>query len=192
MNSVLESIKNRRSIRKYLPDQIKDEELAVILEAAQYAPSARNDQPWYFTVIQDRVLIEYMNKEAKRSMKESGEEWLFNIGNSERYHVFHHAPTVIVVSGEIGATEPMVDCSAATQNILLAAESLGIGSCWIGLARFFFTDKNFGEKYVAIPERVEELGIPFGYQPFFAITLGYKDQDVRAPPRKQNLINYIK
>lgn len=192
MNQVLEVIKNRRSIRKYLPDQIKGEELEAILEAAQYAPSARNDQPWHFTVIQDPLLIEYMSKEAKRSMKKSGENWLVNIGNSERYHVFHHAPTVIVVSGEIGATEPLVDCSAATQNILIAAEALGIGSCWIGLARFFFTNKSFGEKYSALPERVNELGIPFGYQPFFAVTLGYKDQEVRAPPRKPNLVNYIK
>lgn len=192
MNPVLEAIKNRRSIRKYLPEQINDEELEAILEAAQYAPSARNDQPWHFTVIQDPELIEYMNKEAKRSMKKSGENWLVNIGNSERYHVFHHAPTVIVVSGEIGATEPLVDCSAATQNILLAAEALGIGSCWIGLARFFFTNKSFGEKYSALPERVNELDIPFGYQPFFAVTLGYKAQEVRAPPRTQNLVNYIK
>jgi nitroreductase len=183
---------NRRSIRSYIQEQIKDEELNLILEAGMHAPSARNDQSWHFTVIQNQEVIDHMSEVAKQSMKSSGEEWLVNMGKSTRYHVFHHAPTVIVISGWSEATEPLIDCSAAVENMLLAAESLDIGSCWIGLARFFFTTSTFGEKYIPFPERMEELNIPIGYIPFYAITMGYKDQEVRAPPRNQDVINLIK
>jgi nitroreductase len=192
MNEVLETIMNRRSVRKYLPEQIKDEELNLILEAGKYAPSARNDQSWHFTVIQNQELINYLSDEAKKSMRLSNEDWLINIGNSKRYHVFHHAPTVIIVSGMNDATEPLIDCSAAVENMLLAAESMGMGSCWIGLARFLFTQNNFGEYYEPRQDRMEELKIPFDYKPFFAIVLGYKDQEVRAPPRNQNVVTFLK
>lgn len=70
MNEVLETIKSRRSIRKYLSKQIKDEELDMILESAIYAPTGHNDQPWHFTVIQNNELIDEMSVESKKIMAE--------------------------------------------------------------------------------------------------------------------------
>lgn len=181
-NPVLEVIKNRRSIRKYLPDQIKDAELRAILEAGAYAPSAHNDQSWHFTVIRNKELLDRMSEKSKELMAAQDADWIKDMGRDKLFHVFHRAPTVIVVSMRKDAMSPLVDCSAAIENMLLAAESLDIGSCWIGLARHYFS----------IKEELPLLNIPEGYEPCYAVTLGYKAQrPSRALPRKKNAVNYI-
>ena len=183
LNQVIETIRNRRSIRKYLPEQISCNELDAILDAAIWAPSGHNDQPWRFLVIQDAATLDAINEETKKNMKESPVEWVREMGNNEKFHVFYHAPTVIVVSGEQDANsilKPIVDCSAAIQNMLLAATSLGVGSCWIGLTAFFFANR----------EKVRELGIPEGCVPYYSVTLGYPDPTFTpgAPRRKENSV----
>ncbi|TDT60960.1 nitroreductase family protein [Fonticella tunisiensis] len=191
MNQIIETIKSRRSIRRYLPEQIKDEELNLILEAAIYAPSGHNDQPWHFTVIQNKELIDYISQRTKELMVNASTDWIAKMGSSEKYHLLHNAPTVIIVSGVSNPNpelpySPIADCSAAIQNMLLAAHSIGIASCWIGLTSFLF-------------EREEEvkrlnLNIPEGYTPLFAVTLGYSSlsKNPTALERKSSVINYIK
>lgn len=182
-NIVLETIKDRRSVRKYQNQQIKDEELKMIIEAGIYAPTANNDQPWHFTVIQNQKLIEHMNEEAKKSMQTSDVSWMREMGKNEKLNIFFHSPTVIVVSGRKTAISPLVDCCAAIQNMLLAAESMDIGTCWIGLAKFFFTN----------PKNIEKLNIPEGYQPYYAVSIGYKTSpNNKGPERNKNVVNYIK
>jgi nitroreductase len=182
MNPVLEAIKNRRSIRKYLPHQLKDAELKAILEAGCYAPSAHNEQSWHFTVIRDAQLLDRISEKSKELMAAQDTVWVKEMGRNPAFHVFYHAPSVVVVSMRKDAMSPLVDCSAAIQNILLAAESLDIGSCWIGLARYYFS----------IKEELHLLGIPEGYEPCYAVTLGYKAQrPTRALPRKKNSVTYI-
>lgn len=181
-NPVLEAIKNRRSIRRYLPDQIKDAELAAILEAGAYAPSAHNEQPWHFTVIRNRELLDRISDKSKELMAAQETDWIKKMGQNPDLHIFYKAPTVVVVSTRLGAMSPKVDCAAAIQNMLLAAESLDIGSCWIGLARYYFS----------LEAERPLLGIPDGYEPFYAVTLGYKAQrPSRALPRKKDLVNYL-
>ncbi len=81
MNQIMEVIKNRRSVRQYSSDQIKDEELETILESAIYAPTGHFDQPWHFTVIQNKDLINEINDGAKESMKEIEIEWISKLGS---------------------------------------------------------------------------------------------------------------
>jgi Nitroreductase len=205
-NNVLETIKSRRSIRKYQNEQIKQEELNIILEAGIYAPTGHNDQPWHFTVIQDKELIEYMNIETKKNMVNAPIDWLKNMGKNEKLHIYHSAPTVIVFSGRKNALAPLMDCSAAAQNMLLSAKSLNIGSCWVGLAKFFFQNPENAEKLdlasffqttikdMYIPENASKLNIPQGYEPYFAVTLGYSEstKDIPAPKRERDVVDYIK
>lgn len=205
MNEILDIIKRRRSVRTYLPDQIKQEEIEKILEAGIYAPTGHNDQPWHFTIIQDKELINHINNETKKHMAHTTVEWIAKMGKNDAYHVFHNAPTVIIVCGKKNATTPLIDCSAAVQNMLLTAESIDIGSCWIGLAKFFFQDpRNIKKMNISqffqtridnsyLHENVSKLRIPDGYEPYFAVTLGYKaySKDVNAPERRSNVINYI-
>src|SRR3989338_8753119 len=122
MNKVLETIKNRRSIRRYLPEPLKQGELDAILEAGLYAPSAHNDQPWHFTVIRDRALLDRISRLSKELMLKSDLDWMRAMGANESFHVFHNAPAVVVVAMRSNALSPLVDCSAAIENMLLAAE----------------------------------------------------------------------
>lgn len=179
----METIKNRRSVRQYQPEQIKEEELENILETAIYAPTGHNDQPWHFTVIQNKDLIDEINQGAKKVMGEMDIEWIAKLGAMENFNIFHRAPTVVIVSGKKDATTPLIDCSAAVENMLIAAESMDIGSCWIGFAKFYFLN----------PENLKKFNIPEDHEVHFGVVLGYKAiENPQAPERNKNVITYFK
>ncbi|WP_411680239.1 nitroreductase family protein [Clostridium thailandense] len=184
MNEVLNAIKNRRSVRAYLPTQIKQEDLDLIIESGIYAPSGHNDQPWHFTVIQNKEIIQHISDKSKELMTKSQIDWIKNIGLNSKMNLAYDAPTLIIVSGNKNALSPKVDCSAAIQNMLLAAESLNIGSVWIGLITFFFK----------LEDEIKKLGIPDGYEPYYGVALGYKllNKELTAPKRNLNVVNYIR
>lgn len=186
MNETIRTILSRRSVRSYLSEQIKADELDLVLKAGLYAPSAHNQQPWHFTVIQDKAAIDNLNQASKEAMMEFNDEHLAELAQDESFHLFYHSPTVIVVSGEKTAIASRVDCAAATQNMLVAAESLNIGTCWIGLVYPLFVSERAGEfaKLFEIPEN---------YELYYAVALGYKtSENEPAPPRRENTVNYIK
>lgn len=183
MNQTLETIKNRRSVRKYQDKQIKDEELEKILESAIYAPTGHNDQPWHFTIIQNKDLINEINVGAKEVMSKMDVEWIANMGKAENLNIFHNAPTVLIVSAKKNAVTPIPDCSAAVQNMLLAAESMDIGSCWIGFAKFYFLNQ----------ENMEKFDIPKENEVHFGVSLGYKvRENPKALERNRNVFTYFK
>lgn len=189
MNAIIEAIKGRRSIRKYLPNQIKDEEINLILEAAGYAPSGHNEQPWHFTVLQHKELIDSISAKTKAQMAKSSTDWICKMGQSERYNPFYNAPTIVIISGKENLNEdisycPLADCSAAIENMLLAAHSIGVASCWIGFLSFIFD----------LQEEIAKLQLPDGYKPLFAVTLGYSaiTKEINALDRKSDVISFIR
>lgn len=186
MNETLKVIRNRRAIRKFKPEQIKDEELNAIVEAGLYAPSANNLQAWHFTVIQNKDVIMDLNEAAKDSAKDNPDEMVRKLANEKNLNVFYGAPTVMIVAGEEGALMADVDCAVASENMMIAAESLDIGGCWNGLVSFLFqSDK--------ADEYKEKLGIPKNYTPYYGLVFGYKDmKEPEAPKRKEHTVNYIK
>jgi nitroreductase len=186
INETLKIIKQRRSIRRFKDEQIKDAELQAVLEAGLYAPNA-GDQAWHFTVVQNKELLNRLNLAAKEAAKQMNIEHLRELGNNEKFDCLYGAPTLIIVSGSERAPMPLeADCAAATQNLLLAAESIGLGSCWI-----FFVLLAFNS--LQGPQLRSELKIPEGYKPCDATVLGYKKVDVTdIPDRKPNLITYIR
>lgn len=186
MNEIIQNIINRRSVRVYSEEQIKQEDLDLIIQAGLFAPSACNMQPWHLTVVQNQELINEMNIESKKEMLNCDNDYFKSFATNERYDIFHRAPAIIVVSGEKSSLSPQTDCAAAAENMMLAAESLGIGSCWIGLIRYLL----MGEK---AQQYIERLEIPEGYEPYYAITLGYKKIDNPKPqPRREGTVNYIR
>jgi len=184
MNDILKTIKSRRSIRKYMKEQISQEELDAILEAGIYAPTAHNDQPWHFTVVQNQELLHDINEKVRKEMAASDNEWVKKTGSNPAFQVTYDAPTLIVVSGRKDAIAWQVDCAAAIQNMLIAAESLNIGSVWLGLLRFYF------QKEV----EVSRLGIPENYQPYYGVAFGYKSNgnEQVAPKRNTDVVNYVR
>lgn len=188
MNETMKSILKRRSHRAFLPEMIKEEELKTIIEAGIYAPSAMNQQPWHFTVIENQDILNELNNETKEVAKKSDNDHIVKMANNDKFNIFYNAPVAILVSMEEGTYEPEVDCAAATENMLIAAESLNIASCWIGFISFLFKmDKDKAEIYR------EKLGIPQGFTPSHVVVLGYKkNEQLKAPKRRENTVNYIK
>lgn len=123
----LSVIKNRRSIRNFKTDQIAEKDLQAVLEAGLYAPSARNEQPWHFTVIQKRSLLDQLTKLAKEALNHTDLDFLQRILQDADFDFFYHAPTVVIISGDKNAMSPHASCAAAAENILIAAESIGLG-----------------------------------------------------------------
>lgn len=186
MNETLQVIHRRRSIRKYKPEQIKDAELQLLLDAALLAPNGLNLQKWHFTVIQNQDVMDRMVSAIKEGIISADIQHLAKIAATPDYHTFYHAPTVILISGDEQWHISDIDCALAAENIVLAAESLNIGSCIITSSAFMFN----GEQGKAFKQ---ELGVPEGYKHVCTIAIGYKDiENPTAPSRKTNVINYIK
>lgn len=185
MNETLRVIRSRRSIRKYKPEPISDAELQAILEAAVYAPSARNRQPWHFSVVRDQAMMARLKKVLKANLLMCGVEFLVMRASEPGFVAFHDAPMVIIISAdEAGGFSPL-DCGVVVENIALAAESLNIGSCLMGSSEFLFLGDEGGELKKA-------LGIPDGYRHVCSVTLGYKDCDQPIPaPRRGGLVNMV-
>lgn len=186
MNEVVRVICNRRSIRQYKAKQITDADLTQILDAALSAPNAMNQQKWHFTVIQDKVMLTRMVNIIKENLINSTIDLLVKRASIPDYNTFHNAPTVILISADDKAKFVQIDCGAAAQNIALAAESLLLGSCIITSSAYLFASEK-GE------ELKKKLGIPNGYSHVCTVALGYKEgANPVAPPRNENVINYIK
>ena len=141
----------RRSIRKYTSEQISDEDIQELLRAAMAAPSANNQQSWEFVVIKDRVILKEI------------------IGiHPNGYQMLKNAPLAIMICGnlerEIEKGYWVQDCSAATENILLAAQSMGLGAVWLGVYpmedRIRALKKMFGLPENVIPLSIVSIGHP--------------------------------
>lgn len=113
---VLQTILSRRSIRRYTSEPVSREQIETLLTAAMAAPSGNNKRPWHLVVVQD---------EQQRQKLSQVHRWARMIAD---------APLAIAVCAEPASTEFWIDdCSAATQNILIAAQAMGLGSVWIGI-----------------------------------------------------------
>ncbi len=182
-NETLETIKRRRSVRAFLPGQLSKDEVQTIVEAGLYAPHG-GGEAWHFAVVQNAGVLSKIDTLAKQYALDSGLPWLQALGQDAQFHSMYHAPTVVFVAGDAQNVGAIYDTSAATQNLLLAAQSLGIGSCWGYFAtQAFLTPEGENLK--------ELLNIPSGYTVYTSVMLGYPANTPDAPPRGHNLISYI-
>ncbi len=170
MNEVLKAIHERRSVRAYRPEQIKDEELNAILEAGTYAPTGMGKQSPKIVVVQDSETIQKLSRLNAGVMGNDGDP-------------FYGAPTVLVVLADSTRPTCVEDGSLVMGTLMLAAHSLGVGSCWIHRAK----------EVMASPEGQELLrkwGIPENYVGVGNCILGYpvKEKIGEAKPRKADYI----
>lgn len=172
-NSVLEALENRRSIRNYKPDQVEEGALEAILRAGTYAASGMNRQSPIIVAVQDKETIDtlrQMNAEI--------------IGNKS-IDPFYGAPTVVIVLADASVRTCVEDGSLVIGNMMNAAYSLGIDSCWIHRARQEFES----EKGKSL---LEKWGIKGDYVGVGHLILGYRACDYpKAAPRKEKYIYRI-
>jgi len=179
-------ILRRRSIRKFRPDQIPDFDLERIVEAGLWAPSAMNQQQWHFTVVQSQDLLARLAEDIKGKLLVSGIEHLAERAGTPGYSPLHAAPTIIVISAGAHAPCIQIDCGAAAENMALAAEALGIGSCLMAMPGLLFASDEGGQWS-------KELGFPDGYSHMITVALGYREDDSPAPrPRKPDVVSYVR
>jgi len=188
MNETIRTIRERRSIRAYQPQQVDDNALQQIVLAGQFAPTAMGLQPWHFTVLQHPEKLEQLQRLCKEVFLHSDNAALREAASRDDYHLFYHAPTLILVSGDAQATAPMQDCVLAMENMLLAATSLGISSCWVHSPIMLCGNAEGASAFTAL-----ELGIPSGYQPYAAAVFGYSAMPLpEAAPRKSDIITIVR
>jgi nitroreductase len=181
LNPVIEVIKSRRAIRSFEDKPVPESAIQTMLEAATYAPSAINIQPWKFTLITNKDAMKHLSDTAKpallRMLPDVGDEGLAGIKKqltNPQYNIFYNAPLLIFVSG-VKSPYAIYDCSMAAQNMMLAAYTLGIGSCWIGTAVGLAND----------PKVKAELGVPEDHEVHAAIIFGYPKGGFPKAPEKR-------
>ncbi len=163
---VLSVIQKRRSIRKFLGKPIEAEKIDLLIEAALRAPSSRDLNPWEFVVVTNRELLEKLSK-----AKQHGSAFLKN------------APLGIVVCADPEQCDVWIeDASIASIFIHLAAESLGLGSCWIQIRERMHDGKKSAQEYIA-----ETLSIPAKMNVESIIAVGYPAEQL-PPHTKEELL----
>ena len=173
MNETINALLNRRSIRKFKPEQIKDDELNAVLEAGKYAPSGANQQSALFIVVQNGEMRE---KIAKMNAAVLGRD----------IDPFYGAPTVVLVLADKAKVTPVEDATLALGNMMNAAYSLGLGSCWVHRIRQVFES----EEGRAL---LKGWGVEGDYIGVGACILGYPDgEHPKAGPRKDNFVVMVK
>lgn len=170
-NQTLKLIESRRSHRAYKPEQITQEQLEALMAAALQAPSATDKQPWHFSFVQNKELLDRVNQAAHRRAALQDESERSPRFASPTFNVFYGAPTVVFVSTQSGKSA--LDCGIAVQTLALAAESIGLGSVIIGLARLAFE----GDERTALEHA---LCFPDGNNFVISIAIGIPDDEKAA------------
>lgn len=173
MNGVLENIKTRRSIKKYTSEMVPKELLDKITEAGKYAATGRN--------LQSPIILAVTNKEKR--------DWLMKLNakvlGNENADPFYNAPAVLVVLAKKDVNTRVYDGSIVMANMMLAAHSLGLGSCWIHRAK----------EVSEMPEFIsflKEQGIEDEYEGIGNCIVGYMDGETPAEKiRKENYVYYV-
>ena len=169
----LETIKTRRSTRKYKSDPVPQELLDKIIEAGLYAPSGMGRQATIILAVTDKAMRDKLSAMNAKIMGTDSDP-------------FYGAPAVLVVLAKKDCPTGIYDGSLVMQNLMLAAHELGLGSCWIHRAKEEF-DMPEGK------EILKAFGIDEAYEGIGHCIVGYADGDIPSPAeRKENRVFYIK
>ena len=184
-NDAFELIRTRRSTRKYLDKPVEEEALRQIVEAGRYAPSGSNSQTTRFFVITDRALLdelavavkeEFAKMEVTPGMYRSM-AGAIRAAKGEKYVFHYNAPALIVTANKKDYGNNMADCACALENMMLMANALDLGSCWINQLRWL----NENERLLC---RFRELGLAQDERIYGAVAVGLPDTADGLPTRE--------
>ena len=170
MNDTLRTIAARYSCRSYETRAIEKEKLEAIALAAVQSPSGMNGQPWQIVVITDKSLIDEMDVESMHTLSESGDKAAYNRFMERGGKIFYNAPCMFMILKKPGSD---MDCGIISENIALAASSLGLGNVICGMAGVPLSGPK-GAEYK------KKIGFPDGFEYGVAVLVGYA-KEARAP-----------
>jgi nitroreductase len=169
---MLDILYNRRSTRKFSDKPVDDEIIHQLLKAALNAPSSKNSQPWEFVIVDDPESLHQLS-----------------LSKPHGACLLKHAPLAVVVAGDKTKSDVWIeDCSIASIILQLAAESLGLGSCWVQIHRRYHNDdltaNEFIRELLHIPDHLEVLSVVgIGYKATDRPALSMKETDWRKVMR---------
>ena len=168
--AVIETIMTRRSVRNYTSEPVDREQMAKILECGMYAPSAMNMQPWAVRVVDAPDFIEGVTNIALEQNPELKEQEGFR-------NLFRNAPTVAFIACPVESYSGEFDCGLLSENMMLAAWSMGIGSCCLGSVVPVMNSE-------AAKPYMERLQLPEEYKLMLAIAFGYPEPNSTQEPER--------
>lgn len=180
-----DAIYGRRATRAYTAEPVPEPMIETLIAAAIQAPSAVNEQPWHFTIIRNQDLLERISTAAKAHMlkvmqSSSFPHHLHGRLQDPQFHIFYHAPALIVISTRAGDWH-VENAALAAQNLMLAAHGAGLGSCWIG----------FAQRWLETGEGRMTLALPEHYLPVAPIIVGHPKQPVPPVPREAPWMHWL-
>ncbi|HEX2940179.1 MAG TPA: nitroreductase [Rhodopila sp.] len=169
-----QAIAGRRSVRDFTAQPISQQAIERLIDAAVHAPSAVNQQPWRFTVVRDQTVLDRLSRDAKShalaTMADDPQVDRFRaMLNDAGFHIFYHAPVLVLISAVEAGPWIVEDCALAAENLMLAAHAAGLGTCWIG----------FAQGSLNTAEGKHLLGLPPSCVPVAPIIVGHP---TTAPP----------
>ena len=192
-----ESIITRRSTRKYLDKEVSQELLEKIIETGRYAPSGGNSQSNHFLVIQNKQIIDHLVKMVERafSQREITENMYRSLQNSINlskkggYVFCYNAPVLIIVANKKDYGNNQADCALALENMMLEANELDLGSCYINQLKWLNEDQK-------ILSYLQSLGMNEDERVYGSLIVGYPDTNDGKPlrkvlPRKGNEVTWF-
>lgn len=175
--AVVKTIMERRSIRKYKPQPVEREKMQTIVECGVNAPNAMNRQPWEVRVVDNPDFINGVTELYKKEQPKVAEDPNFK-------NMFRNAPTVVFIGRDVHSGSAEFDCGLLSENMMLAAQSMGIGSCCLGSPVAFMRSP-------AAAEYLKKLGFSEGYELLYCIAFGYPDEAPAAKPRDLTKIKFV-
>ena len=183
--SVFEAILARRSVRAYTQDKVGHNAVQTLLEAAVRAPTAMQEEPWAFVVIQNQQVLKQLSDRAKpifieevRHRNAQGTSHSFQHFDKPDFDVFHGANTLVVICAKPSGLFVVADCWLAAENLMLAACDMRLGTCVVGSVA----------SVLNIRKVKSELGIPDEYAAIAPIIVGVPSEETAPTSRKEPLI----
>jgi nitroreductase len=168
---------NRRSVRKYKDTPVSNEVIKEMIRESTFAPSAGNEQPWKFIVVNDHQWLKKIILARIAADPNDYAHKYKGMLENKSFNVFYNAPCLVMILGASSLKNLYVDCALAASYFMLAAASRGLGTCWV----------NLGTE-ISDPDMIHELGIPENHTIVAPITVGYPEQIPSAPKRKEPVI----
>lgn len=181
-----QAIYSRRSVREFTAEPVEQKVLRDLIEAAVQAPSAVNQQPWSFCVVEDKAVLARISREAKAHMLSVSPAGLVShhftdVLSDPNFDIFYHAPALIVISSAVQSPWAVENCALAAENLMLTACAAGLGTCWIG----------FAQAWLGTPEGKAALDLPQSYVPVAPIIVGHPKSTPSPVPRREPEIRWI-
>ena len=176
-----ELLLKRRSIRKYIDKPVAIDVLKDIINDSLLAPSAGNEQPWKYIIVNNKDLLQRISDECKKNIltrvQNNPNDYASKYSSmlkNESFNIFYDAQTLIIILGESNVKNLQINCTLAASYLMMSATSKGLGTCWINFA-----------KEISDPDILLEIGIPDNHTIVAPIIIGYPAIEPSIPEREK-------